>query len=65
LKAIIIFFRVFCITIFPEQAQNKNKVGIKTTILLMMENTQSKFTFVSGGTKGFFFEKIVNNNHIT
>jgi len=30
------FFLVFCITIFPEQAQNKNKVGIKTTFLLMM-----------------------------
>jgi len=25
------FFLVFCITIFPEEAQNKNKVGIKTT----------------------------------
>jgi len=22
---------VFCITIFPEKAQNENKVGIKTT----------------------------------
>jgi hypothetical protein len=25
------FFLVFCITIFPEKAQNKNKVGIKAT----------------------------------
>jgi len=24
-------FLVFCITIFPEKAQNENKVGIKTT----------------------------------
>jgi len=35
-------FLVFCITIFPQKAQNKNKVGIKTTFLLMMENTWSK-----------------------
>jgi len=26
---------VFCITIFPEEAQNKDEVGIKTTFLLM------------------------------
>jgi len=32
-------FLVFCITIFPEQAQNKNKVGIKTTFLFNDENT--------------------------
>jgi len=32
-------FLVFCITIFPEQAQNKNRIGIKMTFLLMMENT--------------------------
>jgi len=24
-------FLVFCITIFPEKAQNKNKIGIKAT----------------------------------
>jgi len=35
-------FLVFCITIFPEQAQNKNKVGIKTTFLLMMEKHEAK-----------------------
>jgi len=33
---------VFCITIFPEQAQNKNKVGIKTTFLLMMKTHEAK-----------------------
>jgi len=32
-------FLVFCITIFLEKTQNKNKVGIKTTFLLMMKNT--------------------------
>jgi hypothetical protein len=31
-------FLVFCITIFQEKAQDKMKVGIKTTFLLMMEN---------------------------
>jgi len=31
--------KVICITIFPEEAQNKSKVGIETTFLLMMENT--------------------------
>jgi len=35
-------FWVFCITIFPEQAKNKNKVGIKTTFLLMMEKHEAK-----------------------
>ena len=35
-------FLVFCITIFPEQAQNKNKVGIKTTFLLMTEKHEAK-----------------------
>jgi len=29
---------VFCVTIFPEQAQNENKVRIKITFLLRMEN---------------------------
>jgi len=29
------FWVFFCITIFPEEAQNENKVGIKTTFLLM------------------------------
>jgi len=33
---------VFCITIFPEQAQNKNEVGIKTTFLLMMKILKAK-----------------------
>jgi len=33
------YFLVFCITIFPEKAQIKNKVGIRTTFSLMMENT--------------------------
>jgi len=35
-------FSVFCITIFPEQAQNKNKVEIKTTFLLMTEKHEAK-----------------------
>jgi len=35
-------FLVFCIAIFPEQAQNKNKVGIKTTFLLMMKILKAK-----------------------
>jgi len=33
-------FLVFCITIFPEEAQNK--VGIKTTFLLMMKILKAK-----------------------
>jgi len=50
---------VFCITIFPEQAQNKNEVEIKTTFLLMMkilkkQKALHKFAFVSGRTKGYF-----------
>ena len=36
------FFLVFCITIFPEEAQNKNKVEIKTTFLLMTEKHEAK-----------------------
>ena len=36
------FFWFFCITIFPEQAQNKNEVGIKTTFLLMMKILKAK-----------------------
>jgi len=31
------FFWFFCITIFPEEAQNKNKVTIKATSILMMK----------------------------
>jgi len=33
------FFWFFFITIFPEEAQNKNKVGIKTTFFINDENT--------------------------
>jgi len=36
------FFLVFCITIFLEKAQNKNKVGIKTNFLLMMKIHEAK-----------------------
>jgi len=36
------FWVFFCITIFPEEAQNKNKVGIKTTFLLMMKILKAK-----------------------
>jgi len=36
------FWFFFCITIFPEQAQNKNEVGIKTTFLLMMKILKAK-----------------------
>jgi len=32
-----IWFFFFCITIFPEEAQNKNKVAIKATFILMMK----------------------------
>jgi len=35
----IILLRFFVLPFFPEKAQNKNKVRIKTTFLLMMENT--------------------------
>jgi len=58
------FFLVFCITIFPEQAQNKNKVGIKTTFLLMMKilkakgPTQARFRL---GRDERIFWKAVNN----
>jgi len=49
---------VFCITIFPEKAQNKNKGGIKTTFFIndehMKQKALHKFAFVSGGTKGYF-----------
>ena len=36
------FLGFFCITIFPEEAQNENKVGIKTTFLLMTEKHEAK-----------------------
>jgi len=39
--------KVLCITNFPEKAQNKNKVGIKTTFSLMIENTGSKKPFIN------------------
>jgi len=35
-------FWFFVFTIFPEQAGNKNKVGIKTTFLLMTEKHEAK-----------------------
>jgi len=53
-------FRFFCITIFPEKAQNKNKVGIKTTFLLMMEIHEAKIptqVHFRLRRKRFFFEK--------
>jgi len=53
-------FNVLCITNFQEKAQNKNKVGIKTTFLLMMTVLKAKslhkFTVVSGRTKGYFLK---------
>jgi len=53
-------FLVFCITIFPKQAQNKNKVGIETTFIddekYLKQIALHKFTFVSGGTKGHFLK---------
>jgi len=62
------FFWVFCITIFPEQAQNKNKVGIKTTFLLMMKILKAKsptqVCFRLGGTKGYFEKHEVTNKCI-
>ena len=59
------FFGVFfCITIFPEEAQNKNKVGIKTTFLLMMKILKAKGPTQArlrlGRDEGIFW-KAVNN----
>jgi len=36
------FFWFFVFTIFPEQAENKNKVRIKMTFLLMTEKHEAK-----------------------
>jgi len=60
-------FLVFCITIFSRKTQNKNKVGIKTTFLLMMKNTWSKYPYTSSlssraGRKDIFWK--TNNKHI-
>jgi len=40
-------FWFFVFTIFPEQAKNKNKVGIKTTFLLMTEKHEAKKPYTS------------------
>jgi len=52
---------VFCITIFPEEAQNENKVGIKTTFLLMTKIHKAKSPkqvhFPLGWDERIFFEK--------
>jgi len=53
-------FLVYCITIFPKQAQNKNKVKIETTFIddekYLKQIALHKFTFISGGTKGYFLK---------
>jgi len=36
------FFLVFFITIFPEEAQNEDKVAIKTTFILMMKTLKAR-----------------------
>ena len=36
------FFGFFVSPFFPEEAQNENKVGIKTTFLLMMKILKAK-----------------------
>jgi len=60
----MIKFFVFCITIFPEQAQNKNIVGMKTTFLLMTEKHEAKsprmVRFRLGQDERIFW-KAVNN----
>jgi len=52
---------VFCITIFPEEAQNENKVAIKTTFILMMKilkaRSPTQIRFRLGRDKRIFFEK--------
>jgi len=65
----IILFRFFFITIFPEKAQNKNKVGIKTKFLLMMEMHEAKSPkqvhFHLRRDKRIFFRKHkTTNKHI-
>jgi len=53
-------FWFFVLPFFQNKAQNKNKVGIKTTFLLMMKILKAKalhkFTVVSGRTKGYFLK---------
>jgi len=54
-------FKVLYITIFPEKAQNKNKVGIKTIFFLMMTIHKAKSPtqvhFHLGQDERIFFEK--------
>jgi len=56
-------FLVFCITIFPEEAQNENKVAIKTTFILMMKilkaRSPTQIRFRLGRDKRIFFLKSV------
>ena len=51
-------FLVFCITIFPEQAQKEQSRDHNDLFIndgkYMKQKALHKFTFVSGGTKGFF-----------
>jgi len=55
----LVFF--FCITIFPEEAQNKNKVAIKATFILMMKilkaRSPTQIRFRLGRDERIFFEK--------
>jgi len=54
-------FLVFCITIFPEEIQNKNKVAIKATFILMMKilkaRSPTQIRFRLGRDESIFFEK--------
>jgi len=57
-----LIFRFFVLHFFSRKSTNKkNKVGIKTTFFIndwkyMKQKALHKFTFVSGGTKGFFWK---------
>jgi len=68
-KRKLYIFWFFVLPFFQKKHKIKQiKVGIKTTFLFMMkirkEKALNKFTFVSGGTKGFFFWKTENNTQI-
>jgi len=64
----IILFGFFVLPFFQKKTQNKNKVGIKTTFLLMMEMheakipTQVHFRLGQDERVFFFFEKQKTTN---
>ena len=61
----IILFGFFVLPFFQKKTQNKNKVGIKTTFLLMMKMYEAKIPtqvhFRLGRDERIFFLKTVNN----